>query len=113
MHILEQIVEKERTVCIIDDDKIQHFIHERCLQQHGLSRPMISFFDGADALSFLYQHAEDLSVLPDIIFLDLNMPKMTGIECLSIIKKKPRKANSRVFPKFSLEVLQTSFYGNL
>lgn len=29
------------------------------------------------------------------------------------LKKKPRKANSRVFPKFSLEVLQTSFYGNL
>ena len=82
MHILEQIVEKERTVCIIDDDKIQHFIHERCLQQHGLSRPMMSFFDGADALSFLHQHAEDLSVLPDIIFLDLNMPKLSGLQFL-------------------------------
>ncbi len=38
---------------------------------------------------------------------------LTKFSILNFFKKKPRKANSRVFPKFSLEVLQTSFYGNL
>jgi CheY-like chemotaxis protein len=43
--------------------------------------------DGIEALSIL---TDEKQPLPDCIFLDLNMPKMDGKECLQQIRKQPR-----------------------
>ena len=49
--------------------------------------------NGKEALEQLQQS----SILPDIIFSDINMPVMNGIECLSEIKMNPRTKNIPVF----------------
>ncbi len=46
--------------------------------------------DGEQALDFIYKRNEFTAApTPDIILLDLNMPKMSGIEVLEIIKEDP------------------------
>jgi CheY-like chemotaxis protein len=49
--------------------------------------------NGKEALDRLQQS----SILPDLIFSDVNMPFMNGIECLSEIKMNPRTKNIPVF----------------
>ncbi len=70
------------TVCIIDDDKIHHFTIEKTIQLQGLSKHIISFDNGYDALSFFHENLECPEILPDIIFLDLNMPVINGWQFL-------------------------------
>ncbi|MBC8052813.1 MAG: response regulator [Sphingobacteriaceae bacterium] len=69
-------------VCIIDDDKIHHFTIEKTIQLQGLSKNLRSFHDGHDAIAFFNQNLDNVNVLPDVIFLDLNMPIVNGWQFL-------------------------------
>lgn len=82
------------TICIIDDDKIHHFTIEKVIQLQGFTNNMLSFHDGYDAISFFHQNLARPEVLPDIIFLDLNMPVVSGWQFLqqyALIKSQIRK----------------------
>lgn len=65
---------------LIDDDEDDHniFIHE--LHAYSTEVKVISAFDGAQGLDLLK------TIHPTWIFLDINMPKMDGIEVLERIK---------------------------
>lgn len=74
---------------IIDDDKDdQLFLHEAVT---GMAMPVDFLFadNGESALRLL---KEEVMPVPDYIFLDLNMPRINGRECLIEIKKLPRYA---------------------
>ncbi len=65
-------------VCIIDDDRIYRFTIDRYLKMHELSDQIIEFSDAEDALNFLESNRKNRTILPDIIFLDVNMPIIDG-----------------------------------
>lgn len=82
------------TICIIDDDEIHHFTIEKVIQLQGFTKNMLSFHDGYDAIAFFHQNLARPEVLPDIIFLDLNMPVVNGWQFLqqyALIKSQIRK----------------------
>ena len=87
--------ESQQTVCIIDDDKIQHFTIEKSMQQQGILKKMLSFLDGEEAMTFFSNNLTNSALLPDIIFLDLNMPVVNGWQFLQqyeVIKEQiPKK----------------------
>lgn len=56
---------------------------KRAIAKLGMNHTLIEATNGEEALSIL----KDKNVLPDIIFLDLNMPKINGIEFLKILKE--------------------------
>ena len=69
-------------IFLIEDDTIEVMKLKRAIKKLQLTHELIEAKDGEEALSYL----RDSGVLPDIIFLDLNMPKINGIDFLKIIK---------------------------
>ncbi len=69
-------------VLLIEDDTIEVMKFDRVIKNLGLNHKVTEAANGEVALSLL----QEKRFLPDIIFLDLNMPKINGIEFLKILK---------------------------
>ncbi|QDO94520.1 response regulator [Formosa sediminum] len=70
-------------ILLIEDDMIEVMKLKRAVSKLQINCKIIEANNGEEALSIL-EKKEDL---PDIILLDLNMPKINGIEFLGILKK--------------------------
>ena len=71
-------VAKQLVLFIVDDDEISQFILERAVKSNDLVKTLLKFPDGTPALEFIINNLEREHQLPDIIFLDINMPLMDG-----------------------------------
>ncbi|MDG2279424.1 MAG: response regulator [Flavicella sp.] len=74
--------EKKLKILLIEDDAIEVMKLNRTISSKGLDHTIVEANNGEEALEILRKK----DALPDIILLDLNMPKMNGIEFLSILK---------------------------
>ena len=68
---------KPRKVLVVDDSKLLHRMFEMMLRQY----PLVHAYDGREALDRLAEHAD-----VDLILLDINMPRMNGLEFLTAVK---------------------------
>ncbi|UYQ94536.1 response regulator [Chitinophaga horti] len=73
------------TCVLIDDDADDQEIFLYALKQIGENIECLVFDNGKEAIANL----GDRAILPDYIFLDLNMPSMDGRQCLRAIKQLP------------------------
>lgn len=71
------------TCLIVEDDKDDQDIFLMALEELGEAYQCIFANNGREALSFLR------NLKPDCIFVDINMPGLSGIQCLQEIKKQP------------------------
>lgn len=76
-------MKKDLNVLLIEDNLIEVMKMKRTISFLELEHILFVANDGEEGLQVL----EDKSKLPDLIILDLNMPKVSGIEFLSILKK--------------------------
>ncbi|MDN3665482.1 response regulator [Algibacter miyuki] len=67
-------------ICIIDDDDIYQFTVVKTLELLKFKKKIISFYDGEEAMEFIMNHHNEKKKLPDVIFLDINMPVMDGFQ---------------------------------
>lgn len=79
---------KQLTFFLIDDDQDDRDLFGIALNETDHTSNYISAGSCGDALKMLGQ----MTVLPDYIFLDLNMPQVNGSECLDALKKNVRLA---------------------
>ncbi len=75
------------TIALTDDDLDDQEIFAEALQHVAPDVQLLSFSDGEHLMKFLKQAPVKL---PDLIFLDLNMPIKNGKTCLSEIRKNRR-----------------------
>jgi len=81
-------VKQKHIVCLIDDDNIYQYTARVILESTGLARQIHSFYDGKEAINyFREQLPANADALPDVIFLDINMPVMNGWEFLEEYNK--------------------------
>lgn len=81
---------KTKIICVIDDDDIYKYAVKRAVKVNKLTNKIITFSNGEEALDFLEDNLNEKDNIPDIIFLDINMPIMDGFEFIEeYIKLKP------------------------
>ena len=73
-----------KKVFIVDDDEISIFILESFLMTEGFAEEFVGFLDAEEALQVLLDAADE--DLPEIIFLDLNMPVLSGWDFLDALQ---------------------------
>lgn len=72
-------------VMLIDDERVDQMMYKRILDRSGMAQDIIPFTYAEDALAYL---ADTEKPPVDIIFLDINMPRMTGFEFLEAADAK-------------------------
>ncbi|QDS94266.1 Response regulator MprA [Roseimaritima multifibrata] len=71
------------TILLIDDDELDQYLCSRVFKRSGLSLNLLTASDGVEALELL----SDTERCPDLILLDINMPRMNGLEFLTEFSK--------------------------
>lgn len=66
------------TVLMIDDDKATIFINKRIINRHNKFNNVVSALGGVEGLKYLKSIDKNDDKKPQLIFLDLNMPCMSG-----------------------------------
>lgn len=88
-----------KTLLLVEDDIVDVMTVRRALKDLDVTNPLVHTKNGEEALDYLNNCSNPR---PSIILLDLNMPKMNGIEFLQVIKKDDR------FKRIPVVVLTTS-----
>jgi CheY-like chemotaxis protein len=79
---------KTLNILLADDDSTDRFFFDEALKEVFIPTHLTTVNDGEELLKYL-----TVNDLPDVIFLDLNMPRKNGAECLIEIKNKPALKN--------------------
>ncbi len=90
---------KHKKILLVEDDYLDVISVKRALAKLNIEHTLYVAHNGVDALSMLMgsNEANSDKVQPDIILLDMNMPKMNGLEFLRIIKKYYSLNSIKVF----------------
>ena len=75
---------------MVEDNPNDEALTLRALKKHNILNPVVVARDGAEALDYLFRrgaHAgRDADEVPQVILLDLNLPKIGGLEVLKQIR---------------------------
>ncbi|MEM1399179.1 MAG: response regulator [Pseudomonadota bacterium] len=86
------------TLLVVEDDELDVIGVKRALRALRVNNPVVVAKDGVDALDILRgQNGRQKLEAPYIILLDLNMPRMDGLEFLAVIRSDPNLRSSVVF----------------
>ncbi|MDX1767063.1 response regulator [Arenibacter troitsensis] len=85
------------TICIIDDDPIFVFGSKILLRNNSFASDYLVCQNGQEALDTIIPLIESEERLPEVIFLDLNMPIMDGWEFLDEFGKISRESGIRIY----------------
>jgi two-component system, response regulator len=85
---------RNKIILLVEDNPDDELLALRALRQNGVHSEVVVARDGVEALDYLFAtgaHAErDLSVMPQLILLDLKLPKIDGLEVLRRLRADER-----------------------
>ena len=85
--------QKLNCILLVDDDEEDIFYHQLIIERMGIAESVQFAHNGLEALAFLKKEGQ---VIPELIFLDINMPKMNGWEFLEEYKHLSPSQKARI-----------------
>lgn len=82
------------TICIIDDDPIYIFGMKKMITVNNICSNILIFHNGHEAIEYLTSNNPQI---PDVIFLDINMPIMDGWDFLNEFCKIKNKFSKEIY----------------
>lgn len=86
-----------RQILLVEDSEDDQVLTERALRNCNAARAIAVVHDGAEALDYLFGLGDyagrDTSDMPDLILLDLKLPKVGGLTVLEAVRDDPRTRN--------------------
>lgn len=77
-------------ILLVEDDRVDVMTVQRALSKHKIENPLYVARTATDALAMLRgEGADKIDPLPALILLDLNLPRMSGIDFLGELRKDP------------------------
>ena len=87
-------------VIIIDDEPLARSIVKEYLQKHPQLQIVQECNDGFEGLKAIQQHQ------PDLVFLDIQMPKINGFEMLELIEQPPAVIFATAFDEYAIKAFE-------
>lgn len=89
--------ERQRLVLLVEDSPADANLVEEALAAQQLDSALQVLSDGAKAIEFIERmDADDRHPCPDLVLLDLNLPKVSGEEILQRLQQSPRRQRVKV-----------------
>ncbi len=83
-----------KVVLLVEDNEADVLLTARAFQKHNIANEIVSVSDGAEALDYLFATGKyagrDAAMLPAVVLLDLNLPRIDGLEVLRRIREDSR-----------------------
>jgi len=96
---------KLKHILLVDDDDACNFFHTHLIEKMELAEEIKAVSNGLEALDYLRTPIDGHFPRPDVIFLDINMPKMNGWDFLEEYEKLSEEQKAQMI----LIMLSTSF----
>ena len=92
------MMDKMLNILLVEDDEVDVMNVKKAFKKNNVTNPLFVCNNGLEALHFLRGNRDpSITEIPKIILLDLNMPKMGGIEFLREIRKDEKLKTISVF----------------
>ena len=86
-----KMAEIQKTIFLIEDNKADIRLIQEALKTNSLPHQVVTVRDGVEAMNYLNQQGKYADTpRPNLILLDLNLPKKDGLEVLAEIKSSPQ-----------------------
>lgn len=86
----------QRIILLVEDNPDDELLTLRALNENNIKNEVVLAHDGIEALEYLFgtgtYNGRDLNVMPQVILLDLKLPRMDGLEVLRRLRADERTA---------------------
>src|SRR6185436_1435544 len=93
---MTDVLLKKKPILLVEDNQDDELLTLHALKGNNILNEVIVARDGAEALDYMFGRGKfasrDLSECPSIVLLDLNLPKIHGLDVLKALRAEPRTA---------------------